>query len=315
MTKNNTTKIESKSFSQKTRRILTILLWIGAFSPVFAISYLLLSQSEEDLPSVETLENPPELLASIVLADDGKTELGRYWSVNRTSVAYNEISPYVFDALIATEDERFMEHPGIDFRGVGRAIFKMGKGGGASTISQQLAKLIFTLQKRQNQARLKAEGKSIQQKSGIWKRLDEKAIENIIAVRLEEKYTKEEIATMYLNQFDFLYNAVGIDNAAKVYFNKKAIDLSKEEAAMLVGMCKNPGLFNPHAPHVKNYRRIVASRMNLTQDEVTIEQMDIAREKDSLRAIQRRNQVLFQWKKSSLSGNKALKNQMTKARI
>ena len=206
-----------------------------------------------------------------------------------------------------------MEHPGIDFRGVGRAIFKMGKGGGASTISQQLAKLIFTLQKRQNQARLKAEGKSIQQKSGIWKRLDEKAIENIIAVRLEEKYTKEEIATMYLNQFDFLYNAVGIDNAAKVYFNKKAIDLSKEEAAMLVGMCKNPGLFNPHAPHVKNYRRIVASRKNITQGEVTIEQMDIAREKDSLRAIQRRNQVLFQWKKSTLSGNKALKNQMTKA--
>ena len=311
MAKNTPTDTVKKTFSKKTRRILTILLWLGAFSPVFAISLLIFSQSEEDLPSVETLENPPELLASIVLADDGKTELGRYWSVNRTSVAYKEISPYVFDALIATEDERFMEHSGIDFRGVGRAIFKMGKGGGASTISQQLAKLIFTLEKRQRVAKAKAEGKSIEEKKGIWKRLDEKAIENIIAVRLEEKYTKEEIITMYLNQFDFLYNAVGIDNAAKVYFNKKAIDLSREEAAMLVGMCKNPGLYNPHAPKVKNYRRIVASRKKIAQEDVTVAQMKEARESDSTRAISRRNQVLYQWKKSTLSNNPALKNQMT----
>ncbi len=313
MSKNTPNSITENSFSKKTRRILILLLWLGAFSPVFAISFLLFSQPEEDLPSVETLENPPELLASIVLADDGKTELGRYWSVNRTSVAYKEISPYVFDALIATEDERFMEHAGIDFRGVGRAIFKMGKGGGASTISQQLAKLIFTLEKRQREAKAKAEGKTIEQKRGIWKRLDEKAIENIIAVRLEEKYTKEEIITMYLNQFDFLYNAVGIDNAAKVYFNKKAIDLSKEEAAMLVGMCKNPGLYNPHAPKVKNYRKIVASRMKISEEKVTDQQMKEARESDSLRAIQRRNQVLYQWKKNSLSNNPALKNQLSQA--
>jgi len=311
MAKNKPTDTVKKTFSNKTSRLLTILLWLGAFSPVFAISLLIFSQSEEDLPSVETLENPPELLASIVLADDGETELGRYWSVNRTSVPYKEISPYVFDALIATEDERFMEHSGIDFRGVGRAIFKMGKGGGASTISQQLAKLIFTLEKRQRVALAKAEGKSIEEKKGIWKRLDEKAIENIIAVRLEEKYTKEEIITMYLNQFDFLYNAVGIDNAAKVYFNKKAIDLSREEAAMLVGMCKNPGLYNPHAPKVKNYRKIVAARKKIAQENVTVAQMSEARESDSLRAIQRRNQVLFQWKKSTLSNNPALKNQMS----
>ncbi len=311
MTKNEPINSKKQTFSKKTRKILIFLLWLGAFSPVFAVSFLLFSQPEEDLPSVETLENPPELLASIVLADDGKTELGRYWSVNRTSVAYNEISPYVFDALIATEDERFMEHSGIDFRGLARAIYKMGKGGGASTISQQLAKLIFTLEKRQRQAKAKAEGKTIEEKRGIWKRLDEKAIENIIAVRLEEKYTKEEIITMYLNQFDFLYNAVGIDNAAKVYFNKKAIDLSKEEAAMLVGMCKNPGLYNPHAPYVKNYRRIVAARKNISENDVTVEQMKIAREQDSLRAIQRRNQVLFQWKKNTLSNNPALKNQLS----
>ena len=152
------------------------------------------------------LENPPELLASVIFSDDGKTELGRYWSVNRTSVEYKDISPYVFDALIATEDERFHEHSGIDFRGLARAIGNMGNKGGASTITQQLAKLLFTLQERQRIARLRAEGKEIPSgPSGIMKRLNEKIKENIIAVRLEERYTKEEIITMYLNQFDFLH--------------------------------------------------------------------------------------------------------------
>ena len=217
--------------NKKTTRILTILLWLGSLSPILGITILIYSQPESELPSVATLENPPELLASIVLADDGKTELGRYWSVNRTTTKYKDISPYVFDALIATEDERFLEHAGVDFYGIGRAIAKMGKGGGASTITQQLAKLIFTLEERQRKARLKAEGKTIEtQSNGKLRRLSEKVKENIIAIRLEERYTKEEIITMYLNQFDFLYNAVGIENAAKVYFNKKPIDLTKSEA-------------------------------------------------------------------------------------
>jgi penicillin-binding protein 1A len=130
--KENKEKKEKLRFNRKTTRILLVTLWLGALSPVLGITYLFMSQPEEELPSVEMLENPPELLASVILADDGKTELGRYWKVNRTSVAYKDISPYVIDALIATEDERFMEHSGIDFRAVGRAIGNMGKAGGTA---------------------------------------------------------------------------------------------------------------------------------------------------------------------------------------
>ena len=216
--KSNAKKVKTR-FGMKTSIILIVICWLLALTPVMVIVYLFSSQTESDLPSVEMLENPPELLASVILADDGKTELGRYWSVNRTSVAYKDISPFVFDALIATEDERFLEHSGIDFRGLARAITNMGNAGGASTISQQLAKLLFTLQERERIAALRAEGKPVPAgPSGFRKRLNEKIKENIIAIRLEERYTKEEIITMYLNQFDLLQNAVGIENAAKVYF-------------------------------------------------------------------------------------------------
>lgn len=287
--------------------MLTVLLWLGAFSPVLAIVLLFTTQDEEELPSVEMLENPPELLASVVYADDGKTELGRYWSVNRTTVHYKDISPYVFDALIATEDERFLEHSGVDFRALGRAVTKMGSAGGASTITQQLAKLLFTLQERERIAQLKAEGKDVPEgPSGIMKRLNEKVKENIIAVRLEERYTKEEIITMYLNQFDFLYNAVGIENAAKVYFNKKPIDLTKNEAAMLVGMCKNPSLYNPHTYQIKDYRNAAAKNFEVPVEQVTSAQIKTMRESDSLRAIQRKNQVLYQWLRNSKKKNEAL---------
>ena len=301
-------------FGTKTSIILFSICWLLALSPVMAITYLFMSQNESDLPSVEMLENPPELLASVILADDGETELGRYWSVNRTSVAYRDISPYVFDALIATEDERFLEHSGIDFRGLARAITNMGKAGGASTITQQLAKLLFTLQERERIAQLRAEGKPIPAgPSGMKKRLNEKVKENIIAVRLEERYTKEEIITMYLNQFDFLHNAVGIENAAKVYFNKLPIDLNKSEAAMLVGMCKNPSLYNPFTYQDKDYRLNAAKANNVDLTKVTPAQMQVLRSKDSVRAHQRRNQVLFQWKRNSISKNKALKNYMEQA--
>src|SRR5690606_38697205 len=124
-----------------------------------------------------------------------KTELGRYWSVNRTSVEYKNISPYVIDALIATEDERFLDHSGVDFKALFRAVINMGSSGGGSTITQQLAKLLFTLEERNRKAELKAQGKTISEPSGkigrLMKRIDEKAKENIIAVRLEERYTKE----------------------------------------------------------------------------------------------------------------------------
>lgn len=310
----NGTKKQKTRFQKRTTISLLVICWIMALMPIFVIWYLFASQPEEDLPSVASLENPPELLASIVFADDGKTELGRYWSVNRTTVDYNEISPYVFDALIATEDERYLEHAGIDFRAVMRAVTNAGKAGGASTISQQLAKLLFTLQKREKERALRAAGKTIKNEdSGIWKRINEKIQENIIAVRLEERYTKKEIITMYLNQFDFLYNAVGIENAAKVYFNKAPIDLSKSEAAMLVGMCKNPSLYNPYSYQIKNYRPLVAKQKGIDMDNVTEGQMQEMRTKDSTRAHLRRDQVLKQWLKNSTAKNEAIQNYITQA--
>ena len=306
------TKKKKTRFEKRTTVILFVVCWLLALSPIFVVWYMFASQPEDELPSVASLENPPELLASIVYADDGKTELGRYWSVNRTTVDYNEISPYVFDALIATEDERYLDHAGIDFRAVMRAVGNAGKAGGASTISQQLAKLLFTLQKRDQERAMRAAGKTIKnEQSGIMKRVNEKIQENIIAVRLEERYTKKEIITMYLNQFDFLYNAVGIENAAKVYFNKKPIDLTKSEAAMLVGMCKNPSLYNPYTYKIKNYRPDVAKSKGVAMNAVTEAQMQELRSKDSIRAHLRRDQVLKQWLKNSKSKNKALENYIT----
>ncbi len=310
-------KKEKITFNQRTTKVLTVLMWVGAFSPVLAIVILLAKQPDDEMPSIEMLENPPELLASVILADDGKTELGRYWSVNRTSVEYKNISPYVIDALIATEDERFHDHSGVDFKALSRALVNMGSSGGGSTITQQLAKLLFTLEERNRKAELKAQGKTISEPSGkmgrLMKRVDEKAKENIIAVRLEERYTKEEIITMYLNQFDFLYNAVGIENAAKVYFNKKPIDLSKNEAAMLVGMCNNPSLYNPYTHKNKDYRNTVAARNNILVAQVTAAQMQELKTADSLRAIERRNLVLYQWRKNSRSDNPSLKNKLSDA--
>lgn len=306
-------KKEKVEFSKRTRRIIYALLWLGALSPVLVLTYLFTSQSEDDLPSVEMLENPPELLASVVLSDDGKTELGRYWKVNRTSVAYKDISPYVFDALISTEDERFLEHSGIDFRAVGRMVYRLGSGGGASTITQQLAKQLFTLKQREEEAELRAQGKEIPRRGGKMGRLNEKIKENIIAVRLEERYTKKEIIAMYLNQFDFLYNAVGIENASKVYFNKTPMELSKSEAAMLVGMCKNPSYINPHTYQVKNYRSKIASRQGIAPEAVQQSEIDKLRAEDSTIAADRRNQVLYQWLKNSEKENSALENKITRA--
>ncbi|MDG2441567.1 MAG: transglycosylase domain-containing protein, partial [Crocinitomicaceae bacterium] len=311
--RNKKEKKERITFKRRTRMVLTALLWIGAFTPVFLIMYFMMGQNDEDMPSIEMLENPPELLASVVIADDGKTELGRYWKVNRTTAKFNEISPFVIDALIATEDERFMEHSGIDFRAVARAAKGMGSDGGASTITQQLAKLIFTLEARQKEAELRAEGKTVEVRKGIMGRIDEKAKENIIAVRLEEHYTKEEIVTMYLNQFDFLHNAVGIENAAKVYFNKKPIDLTKSEAAVLVGMVKNPSLYNPHTYTVKNYRSVLAENKGVDPKIITRAEIAERRGKDSTRMIDRRNTVLSQWLKNSKSKNASLQNYITQA--
>ena len=308
----------NEQVSLKIQKRLTICFWIFMLFPFIFISGLLLLQSEKNLPSVELLDNPPELQASLIIAKKGINEdtiIGSFWMVNRTSAKYNEISPYVFDALISTEDHRFMDHSGVDFRSLMRSFSSFGSSGGASTISQQLAKLLFTLEKRRTDEidRLNGQnsGSYIGGFFGKFKRLNEKASENIIAKRLEERYTKEEIITMYLNQFDFLYNGVGIENAARVYFDKSPKDLSKEEAAMLVGMCKNPTIYNPYTYQIKNYKTVVALRDGIPLEKVTLEQIKNLRAQDSLHAIERRNQVLFQWLKNSENNNTALKNKIT----
>jgi penicillin-binding protein 1A len=306
------------SFSEKEHKRATIAYWLIATFPLYFIAALLLFQSEDDLPPVAMLDNPPELSASVIYADDGVTELGRYWKINRTSVEYRHISPNVTDALISTEDERFHKHSGVDMKAIGRAILNVGGAGGASTITQQLAKQLFTLQMRDREEQMRAAGEEVPSDSEgrigrMWRRLNEKARENIIATRLEKRFTKEEIITMYLNQFDFLYNAVGISNASKVYFNKKPIDLSKDEAAMLIGMCKNPDLYNPYTFKIRNYRQKLADSKGVSKSSITTQEIHDARVADSTRAIERRNQVLYQWLVNSDGNNEALRQKLTRA--
>ncbi len=301
--------------TEEQKKRFTRIFWGFALLPFLLVFGLLVLQSEDDLPPISMLDNPPELQASLILGQTGDT-IGRYWQVNRTSAAYKNISPFVFDALIATEDERFMEHSGVDFRSIARSFGSLGRSGGASTISQQLAKLLFTLQQRQREEIARANGESLlSNRGGIigkFRRLNEKARENIIATRLESRYTKEEIITMYLNQFDFLYNAVGIENAAKVYFNKRPRELKKEEAAMLIGMCKNPALYNPYTYKIKNYRRVIAQEDGVAIGSVSLEKILEARAKDSLRALTRRNQVLYQWLRNSNKNNEAVSHKLTR---
>jgi penicillin-binding protein 1A len=306
--------------NEQEQKKMTKLFWIVALLPFFLVASILLLQSEDDLPPVSMLDNPPELQASLILAKKSVKEdtvIGRFWQVNRTSVKYREISAYVTDALISTEDERFVQHSGVDFRALARSFTSLGRSGGASTIPQQLAKLLFTLQQRQREEIARASGTRLELPYvggllGKFRRVSEKARENIIAKRLEERFTKEEIITMYLNQFDFLYNAVGIENAARVYFNKRPKDLSKSEAATLVGLCKNPTIFNPYSYQIRNYRAKIADNKGVALSAVTKEEILAARAKDSTIAHSRRNQVLFQWLKNSEKGNEALRSKITR---
>ncbi|MCB9182871.1 MAG: transglycosylase domain-containing protein [Flavobacteriales bacterium] len=204
-----------------------LLWWLLVLSPVLGIYAMLLAASMSDLPTIEDLENPRSDLATAVLFSDG-TQLGQYYRENRIPVDYEEVSPYVVQALVATEDERFREHSGVDLRGTLRAAVYMGKKGGASTLTQQLAKMLFT-----------------DRSGNVVKRTFQKFQEWIISARLERMYTKDEIIAMYLNRFDWINQAVGIHSAARVYFNTTPDSLTVEQAAMLVGMCKNPALFNP----------------------------------------------------------------------
>lgn len=204
------------------------------------------------MPDVEDLQNPISKSATQIYSADGKM-LGT-WSYNkenRVIVDYKNISPYVVNALIATEDERFYDHSGIDFIALARAIVKRGilgrsSAGGGSTITQQLAKQLYS-----------------ETAPNSLVRLMQKPIEWVIAIKLERNYTKEEIIALYLNYFDFLHNAVGIKTAANTYFSKEPADLTINEAALLVGLCKNPSLFNPvrHPERAQQRRNVVLQQM------------------------------------------------------
>lgn len=215
------------------------------------------------MPEFEELENPESNLATEIFSADGET-LGKYYSENRTPIKYEDLPPHLIQALVATEDERYYEHSGIDAIGTLRAAVFLGSRGGASTIPQQLAKLLFTDNVSQN----------------FMGRVMQKFKEWIIAIRLERQYTKEEIITMYFNKYDFVYQAVGIRSAAKIYFDKEAKDLKLEEAAVLVAMLKNAALYNP-------VRRpeMVEQRRNQVLKQMEKNGFLTSMEKDSLQAI------------------------------
>ena len=217
------------------------------------------------LPDETSLENPEKNLATQIIGSDGET-LGTFYKQNRTPIKYEDLPDHLVNALIATEDVRFYDHSGIDAKGTVRAFAFLGTKGGASTISQQLAKLFFTDQVSKNK----------------FQRGIQKIKEWIIATRLERRYTKEEIITMYFNEYDFGNQAVGIQSAAKIYFSKEPIDLTTTEAATLVGMFKNSSLYNPlpkrNPEGVKNRRNVVLAQM-AKYDYITTEV------KDSLQAL------------------------------
>lgn len=221
------------------------------------------------MPLVEDLENPNYKFATEVFSEDGKV-LGTYSysKENRVFVGYNDLSPNIINALIATEDVRFAEHSGIDAYALTRAVVKRGilmqkNAGGGSTITQQLSKQLYS-----------------PSADNVMERLFQKPIEWVIAVKLERYYTKEEILTMYLNKFDFLNNAVGIKTAAFTYFGCEPKDLKIEEAATLVGMCKNPSLYNP-----VRYNERSRGRRNVVLDQMRKAGYITEAERDSLQAL------------------------------
>ena len=248
--------------------VLLALLLIGMLA-----TYIIFSAISDGkigyVPPIEELENPNLKFATQVISDDGKV-LGT-WSLskeNRLYVGYEDLSPNLVHALVATEDVRFSEHSGIDARAFMRALIKRGvfmqkNAGGGSTITQQLAKQFYS-----------------PTADNVMERLLQKPIEWVIAVKLERYYTKEEILTMYLNKFDFLNNAVGIKTAAGTYFSKDPKNLSIEEAATLIGMCKNPSLYNP-----RRFNERTRGRRNVVLDQMRKAGYLTEAERDSLQTL------------------------------
>lgn len=229
-------------------KLTWLIVWLP-FIFLFLLVSLISTELFFDLPSVVELQNPKSNLATVIYSSDSKT-LGKYYSENRVSVKYYELDQDLIDALISTEDARFKDHSGIDVKALARSASgvitgNMNKGGG-STLTQQLAKMMFPRQKL-------SKPKMVLQKLKEW----------VIAARLEKNYTKDEILAMYLNKFDFLNQAVGIKSAAQIYFNRSQDSLEIQQAAMLIGMAKNPSLFNPikKADTTLHRRNVVLSQM------------------------------------------------------
>ncbi|SDI32970.1 penicillin-binding protein 1A [Chryseobacterium taeanense] len=224
-------------------------IWIGFFAVVLGISGLFFAVSQGflgEMPDVKELENPDIYVASQIYSSDGVL-LGKFEKEKTQPITYKELPPFLVYALQAKEDERFKEHSGIDLQSVARAVVYGGGRGGGSTITQQLAKLLFTNGASQNKI----------------ERAFQKLKEWVVAVSLEKRYTKEEIVTLYFNKFDFLYNANGIEMASRIYFNKKTSELTLPEAAMFVAMLENPVKNNPmrNPERAKARRDVVLDQM------------------------------------------------------
>lgn len=227
-------------------------IWIGLIAVVLGISGLFFSVSQGflgEMPDVKELENPDIFVASEIISSDGVT-LGKFEKEKTQPIVYKDLPPYLIYALQAKEDERFKEHSGIDLYSVARAVAYGGGRGGGSTITQQLAKLLFTGNASQNKVQ----------------RAFQKLKEWVVAVSLEKRYTKEEIITLYFNKFDFLFNANGIEMASRVYFNKKTSELTLPEAATFVAMLENPRKNNPYRypEKAKERRNVVLDQMQKT---------------------------------------------------
>ncbi len=253
--------MEQKEKFRKYRKYL----WWAAISPLILIVFIMSLISLGvfgDVPDIEEIENPRSNLASEVISSDTKL-LGTYFVENRSQVDYKSLSPHLVHALVATEDERFYDHSGIDAMALSRVLFKtvllfQKNSGGGSTITQQTAKMLFD-------TRESLSGGIIVRKLAEW----------MIAVKLERHYTKEEILAMYLNRFDFINGAVGVKMASSVYFNTSPDSLRIEQAALLVGMAKNPALFNPvRRPDTTMHRRNVVLGQMLANDLITQAQFD-----------------------------------------
>ncbi len=260
---------EQKGFDREARKPVyqkvVRWMWIATIAGVMAIALLFLFLSFQDLPTFEELENPKSNQASEIYASNGEV-LGRYFIENRIPVSFEDLSPNLVQALVATEDERYYQHSGIDGEGLARVVgkgFLMGQrsAGGASTITQQLAKMLFTEKPG----------------SGL-ERVMQKFKEWIIAVKLERSYTKDEIMAMYLNKFNFINGAYGIKAAAEIYFGQSQDSLRVEQAATLVGMLKNPALFNPiRRPDTTLHRRMVVMKQMQKNNIITQAEYDSLR--------------------------------------